>query len=243
MMLVMGASLYKRTHHQHIAAVLAHLNPQYLMEHQCYFGGGTAIALRHDEFRESVDIDFLISDLGLYGKVRNDVRDHHDLSPLLLPGKTLELVRELRTDQYGIRTVIGLGQAKIKLEIISEGRISFDTPRPKEFIDGIPTLTRLDAIASKLLVNSDRYGDDSVYSRDLIDLAMMKPTQKELHQAIDKAKRAYGDSICRDLIRSIDYLFQREQRLDTCMKYLKIELPKSVIHQNIQRLKQFALKY
>lgn len=212
------------------------------MEHQCFFGGGTAIALRYGEFRESIDIDFLISDIGLYGKVRNDIRDHHDLSPLLLPGKTLELIRELRTDQYGIRTVIGIGEAKIKLEIISEGRISFDLPEPKEFIDGIPSLTRLDSIASKLLVNSDRYADDSVYSRDLIDLAMMKPTKKELHLAMEKAKKAYGDSIQRDLVRSIDYLFQREKRLDKCTDYLKIDLPVSVIYQNIQKLKDYVRK-
>jgi hypothetical protein len=212
------------------------------MEHQCFFGGGTAIALRYGEFRESVDIDFLISDIGLYGKVRNDIRDHHDLSPLLLPGKTLELIRELRTDQYGIRTVIGIGEAKIKLEIISEGRISFDLPEPKEFIDGIPSLTRLDSIASKLLVNSDRYADDSVYSRDLIDLAMIKPTKKELHLAMEKAKKAYGDSIQRDLVRSIDYLFRREKRLDKCTDYLKIDLPISVIYQKIQKLKEYALK-
>jgi hypothetical protein len=212
------------------------------MEHQCFFGGGTAIALRYGEFRESVDIDFLISDIGLYGKVRNDIRDHHDLSPLLLPGKTLELIRELRTDQYGIRTVIGIGEAKIKLEIISEGRISFDLPEPKEFIDGIPSLTRLDSIASKLLVNSDRYADDSVYSRDLIDLAMIKPTKKELHLAMEKAKKAYGDSIQRDLVRSIDYLFRREKRLDKCTDYLKIDLPVSVIYQKIQKLKECALK-
>jgi hypothetical protein len=212
------------------------------MEHQCFFGGETAIALRYGEFRESVDIDFLISDIGLYGKVRNDIRDHHDLSPLLLPGKTLELIRELRTDQYGIRTVIGIGEAKIKLEIIGEGRISFDLPKPKEFIDGIPSLTRLDSIASKLLVNSDRYADDSVYSLDLIDLAMIKPTKKELHLAMEKAKKAYGDSIQRDLVRSIDYLFRREKRLDKCTDYLKIDLPVSVIYQKIQKLKEYALK-
>ena len=234
--------MYKRAHHQNIAAVLAHLNPEYLMAHQCFFGGGTAIALRHGEYRESVDIDFLISDVGLYGKVREDVRDHNNLSPLLLPGKGLELIRELRTDQYGIRTVVGIGNAKIKLEIISEGRILFDVPEPKDFIDSIPSLTRLDAIASKLLVNSDRYGDDSVYSRDLIDLAMMKPTSKELNLAIEKAKKAYGESIQRDLIKSIDYLFQREQRLEKCANYLKMDLPVSVIYQNIQKLKQHIFK-
>jgi hypothetical protein len=101
---------------------------------------------------------------------------------------------------------------------------------------------RLDSIASKLLVNSDRYADDSVYSRDLIDLAMMKPTKKELHLAIEKAKKAYGDSIQRDLVRSIDYLFQRERRLDKCTDYLKIVLPVSVIYQNIQKLKDYVRK-
>jgi hypothetical protein len=71
---------------------------------------------------------------------------------------------------------------------------------------------------------------------------MMKPTKKELHLAIEKAKKAYGDSIQRDLVRSIDYLFQREKRLDKCTDYLKIDLPVSVIYQNIQKLKDYVRK-
>jgi hypothetical protein len=234
--------LFKRTHHQNIATALSYFNPSYLMNHQCYFGGGTAIALRYGEFRESIDIDFLISDLACYGQVRNDVRDHHDLSPLLLPGKKLDLVRELRTDQYGIRTIIEINHAKIKLEIISEGRISFEQPTLDDQISGVPALTRLDLLTSKLLVNSDRYADDSVYSRDLIDLAMMQPKQDELHQAIEKAKKAYGDSVKRDLLAAIDYLFRREQRLEKCTDYLRMEIPNSVVYQNIQKLKGTVLK-
>ena len=71
---------------------------------------------------------------------------------------------------------------------------------------------------------------------------MMKPTPKELHLAIEKAKKAYGESIQRDLIKSIDYLFRREQRLEKCANYLKMDLPVSVIYQNIEKLKQHALK-
>lgn len=45
---------------------------------------------------------------------------------------------------------------------------------------------------SKLLANSDRWGDDGVFSRDLIDLAMMRPSLGLLRQAVAKAEQAYG---------------------------------------------------
>ena len=50
---------------------------------------------------------------------------------------------------------------------------------------------------SKLLANSDRWMDDGVFSRDLIDLAMMAPALPLLRQAVAKAEQAYGTSICR----------------------------------------------
>lgn len=55
--------MFGRQHHQKIAAVLAKLDPCILKKERCYFGGGTAIALVFDEFRESVDIDFMTSDI------------------------------------------------------------------------------------------------------------------------------------------------------------------------------------
>jgi hypothetical protein len=41
-----------------------------LRENNCLFGGGTAIALRYGEYRESVDIDFLVSDIASYRNLR-----------------------------------------------------------------------------------------------------------------------------------------------------------------------------
>ena len=64
---------------------------------------------------------------------------------------------------------------------------------------GVATLTPLDAAASKLLANSDRWRDDATLSRDLIDLAMMAPPKALLRQAIVKAQGAYGTSIEADL--------------------------------------------
>ena len=48
--------MFTREHHQRIALALESMNDALLWEHNCYFGGGTAIALRHGEYRESVDI-------------------------------------------------------------------------------------------------------------------------------------------------------------------------------------------
>lgn len=58
--------MFERPHHQRIALILRALNAPLLRENHCLFGGGTAIALRYGEYRESVDIDFLVSDLTSY---------------------------------------------------------------------------------------------------------------------------------------------------------------------------------
>jgi len=51
--------MFKRPHHQRIDRILHAFKPEILEEACCLFGGGTAIALSLDEYRESVDIDFL----------------------------------------------------------------------------------------------------------------------------------------------------------------------------------------
>lgn len=62
--------MFKRTHHQHIASVLEALNADLLLKLRCYFGGGTAIALCHGEYRESVDMDFMTSDATAHRELR-----------------------------------------------------------------------------------------------------------------------------------------------------------------------------
>ena len=50
--------IFSRSHHQRIAKALESLNGDLLKAHNCLFAGGTAIALRYGEYRESVGIDF-----------------------------------------------------------------------------------------------------------------------------------------------------------------------------------------
>jgi hypothetical protein len=203
----------------------------------CHFGGGTAIALRHGEYCESVDIDFLVSDREGYRALRHRLGGPHGIQAIARPGDTLTQVREIRADQYGVRTMLLVEGVEIKFEIVLEGRITLEAPGPDDEVCGVATLTRLDMAASKLLGNSDRWRDDSVLSRDLIDLAMMAPDKALLQRALDKAKLAYGNSIEADLAKAIQQLRDRPQRLDQCMKAMKITtVPKALLWKRIKAL-------
>ena len=89
-------------------------------------------------------------------------------------GDTLADLGELRADQCGLRTLVKVDGVAVKREIVHEARIPLDAPSADDVLCGVPTLTPLDLAASKLLANPDRRADDAVYSRDLIDPAMMQ---------------------------------------------------------------------
>ena len=89
-----------------------------------------------------------------------------------------------------------------------------------------------------MLANSDRWSDDGVFSRDVIDLAMMRPALPLLRKAMLKAEAAYGQAIARDLGRAIDKLQSRHDWLERCMQAMAISLPKAVLWANIRALRR-----
>lgn len=91
--------MFEREHHQRIAKVLTALNPTVLTENACYFGGGTAMALRYGEYRESVDIDFLVSDAVGYRNLRQLLTGQGGIAAIARPGSQIDRVREIRSDQ------------------------------------------------------------------------------------------------------------------------------------------------
>jgi hypothetical protein len=52
-------AMFEWVQHQQILAVLNHLNAEWLRQHCAYFGGGTLLALKYDEYRLSQAIDFI----------------------------------------------------------------------------------------------------------------------------------------------------------------------------------------
>ena len=231
--------MFERPHHQKIAQVLHALDGPLLQAHHCLFGGGTAMALRYGEYRESVDIDFLVSDIGSYRSLRQLLTGPQGMAAITRPHvQPLQQTREMRADQYGIRTTLRVQEQPIKFEIVLEGRIALAAPASSDAICGIATLAPLDMAASKLLANSDRCMDDGVFSRDLIDLAMMAAPLPLLRQAVAKAEQAYGPSILRDLDKAIGRMQERQGWLERCMQAMAIHMPKALLWQKIRALRR-----
>lgn len=231
--------MFERAHHQRIAHILAALDGDVLAQHACWFAGGTCIALKFGEYRESVDMDFLVSDAAGYRELRQLLTGVGGFRPITRQGAMpLELIREVRADQYGIRTHVRMDGHAVKFEIVREARIALQAPGPQDQLCGIATLTVLDLAASKLLANADRQADDGVFSRDVIDLAMMDLTVPQLHAALEKTIEAYGAAITRDLSKAIDRLQERQGWLERCMNVMAMDMPKAVLWQKIRYLRR-----
>ena len=232
--------MFERAHHRRIARVLESLNAALLRSLECWFGGGTAIALRCGGHRESLDIDFLISNVDGIRELRQHLRGARDLQAITrVDRRAVAFENEARIDQYGIRCFLLVEDVRIKFEIISEGRIDFDSPGRRDEVCGIATLTEADLTASKLLANTDRWRDDSVFARDALDLAMLSLPPRRLKPALDKAAAAYSRlEIVEDLNSALEGLRSRRGWLPRCMQAMSITLPIAVVQQKLRQLEQ-----
>ncbi len=119
--------MFSRPHHQRILKVLS------------------SFVMMLREYRESRDIDFRCASLAGYRTIRNMVFD------IGLKGhfrESIQELREVRSDQYAVRSVFEVDGEGISFEIIREGRISLvgeaQLPLP------VHTLSRVDLFAEKL---------------------------------------------------------------------------------------------
>ena len=231
--------MFTRPNHQRIAKVLESLDTDLLKRHNCLFAGGTAIALGYGEYRESVDIDFLVSDLVSYRYLRNSVREQ-GLQVLMKSTDASQLqTSDIRSDQYGIRTKVFVEGKPIKFEIVLEGRIGLAKPGKKDRILGVASLTKLDMAVSKLLANSDRGLDMGMHCRDVIDLAMLNLSKAEFAEATTKGEAAYGEAILKDLAKVIDMLGEANGLLERCMTAMDVSVPRALLWQNISKVKSY----
>lgn len=230
---------YERIHHQWIAQVLYALDGAVLRDANCLFGGGTVIALRYGEYRESVDIDFLISDIDSYRAMRQRLTGPDGIRSILRENAApITQIRDIRADQYGIRTMLKVADQSIKFEIVLEGRIELEAPGAGDEVCGVATLTPLDMLTSKLLANSDRWNDDGVFSRDVIDMAMMTPSLPLLRNAVAKAEQAYGAAIRQDLDKAITRLQSHRDWLERCMQAMAMNIPKAALWKKARALRR-----
>lgn len=237
----MGASSFNRDHHNRIAKALAALNPDIFDQCSCLFGGGTAIALTHGEYRESVDIDFLVSDLGGFRQIRELLTTPEGLRPVLVPGAALELARPIRSSSYKLEALLRVDGVPIKFEVVLEGHIKLDAPVARTC--GLSTLTDVDMLATKLMANSDRLFADETNNRDLIDMAMMRPSKDLMAQASAKVRETiYKNSFEPNLLKAIERVQTRAGWLDECLQTMHIDMPKAAMLEAIKRLSPSTAK-
>jgi hypothetical protein len=227
---------FTREHHRVIAAALGCLDTQVLRERRCYFAGGTALALRFGEYRESADIEFIVADDESYRVLRSACRGPQGFGAIAVPGQRVVEAADMRSDQYGIRTRLRVAGVPVKFEIVREARITLDDPGPADEVLGVATATLGDLVATKLLANSDRWADPSVFSRDIIDLAMVRPDRKTLTLGLRKAKNAYGQSVSDDAQSAIAAILDRDRGIDRCQQALSMTYPRAVLVDRLRRL-------
>lgn len=215
----------KRIRHQAIYAALLHFDAQFLATHQILFGGGTRIALELDEYRESVDIDFLCPDKASFRAVRAAVTPD-SLGQLV----TQEFVylRQIRADRDAVRCVISINNINIKLEFVSCA--DYDL-KPDQNIFPIPCLDRHSCFFTKLLANADRYADPPF--KDIFDLLAMFEAWGDIPQsAIAEADLHYSRRV---VLHGLNQAIARIEKKP--QEFLKIATHELMIEANTaQRL-------
>ncbi len=234
----MSKLTFERPAHQQVQAILSGLNHDFLEKSQCYFGGGTRIVLELGEYRESRDIDFLCASQEGYRAMRETVTES---SLGNISSTKIALAREVRADQYGIRTFIENDGNRLKFEIIREARIELSG---KEF-DGVSVLSLSHpfCFAEKFLANADRGQDSSTLSRDMIDLTFMIENwaMADANTGLSIAEHAYGSTVRRNLELAIGKLREDKIYRKKCVDGLAVT-DSAVISKGLKTLSKLIDK-
>ncbi|MDN5869296.1 MAG: nucleotidyl transferase AbiEii/AbiGii toxin family protein [Nitrococcus sp.] len=211
---------YQRPYHRLVASILKRMDAHLLARAECYFGGGTLLAMTLDEYRESRDIDFLCSSRTGFRLLREQVTNA-SLGGILR--RPVDLAREVRADRDGIRTFFKLQDVPVKFEIILEARIDLEGEIDKSL--GVPILRQECAIAEKLLANADRGLDASTLSRDLVDLAFVAATAgaQPVNEGLVLAEQAYGNAVRAGLQSSLERFKHDRSRAKAQLRSLGVE--------------------
>ncbi len=201
---------FKLAHHNIIRSVLKNFNADFFFANSIFFGGGTRIALEIDEYRESVDVDFLCPHRESYRAVRQEVTSD---SLGALVKQDFNYVREIRFDRNAVRTFIDIEGTKVKLEIVSFD--NYELQGDTRDLFPVPFINRETCFYTKLLANSDRCLVDQC--KDIFDILAMYDAWNGIPAgAIKNAEKHYGAAILRDLRRSLDDVQAHKK------KYLKL---------------------
>ena len=227
---------FKRPRHAKVWRLLEALNSELLADARCFFGGGTRIVLALGEYRQSADVDLLCADRAGYRALRETVRQQSLGAILKSP---VMLLREVRVDRYGIRTILDVEGDPIKFDIIAEGRIALE-PAPSSNLP-VPALDETSCFAEKFLANADRGADLYLLSRDAIDLAFMHKAWGDATAAVglQRAIEAYGNAAVQSLREAVGILIDDREHFSRCVRDLAVA-NREQLRSSLHALARFA---
>jgi len=216
----MPREAFTRLVHREVLAALSVISADFLRDSECYFGGGTRIVLELGEYRESKDIDFLCASQDGYRMLREAI-DQASLGRIA--EGSLKLAREVRADQYGIRTFFATPRGTLKFEIVREARIALAGSTVAKL--PVVCLDHPHCFAEKFLANADRGLDAATLSRDIVDLAFMIEgwQMADAEAGIGLAESAYGASVRRSVAAVREKLRSDRSYRNRCTEGLGIE--------------------
>ena len=228
---------YKIAHHQIIESALENFNADFFCTNNILFGGGTRIALELDEYRESIDIDFLCPNRSSYRAVREQVTNT-SLGDLVK--KDFNYAREIRADRDAVRTIISHKGINIKLEFVSFDNYELESIfNVEEF--PIPAIDQISCFYTKLLANADRKLIEPY--KDIFDILAMYHSWGSIpKQSVILAEQHYGDSvIIPDVITALEDIIRDPSKYTTASHKVKMkedwiktiveELPKKLLQE------------
>ena len=145
--------------------------------------------MRCNEFRCSRDLNFICPSGEAYRALRNSLQQQ-DYATLFGSDSEIQLPREIQADEHSIHFPVVIDEIAIKFEILCEARIMLGEPVAEHWCR-IPCLSHQDLCAEKLMLNADRWMDETTYSRDLLDLGQLYFKAGISPTALSKAEAAY----------------------------------------------------
>lgn len=205
------------------------LNSLFLKQNHCFLTGETAIHFLLN-YRQCNEIDLSYSSKKDFKKLRENI-DLDSLGDIVKKSVEITHVRAIR---YSIQAVLALDEPMIlKVEVPYSKEVQYE----KSQLTSLPIITKESLFVEKLLANSFRYSDKSLFNKDAIDLAMMSLSWGGIpQQAWDKAIEEYGNSVVIAYEKANDCLLDRNY-FDKCCRGLGVgEENAELIYKEVQRV-------
>lgn len=226
---------FRREHHRRIQTLLAAFDADLLSRCSTLFAGGARIVLELDEYRDSRGVSFRCSDREGYAELRFAVSSLGQAALFKSDQrKGLHLPREVRFNQYGFWFPVEIDGDVIRVEMLRESHIELD---PGVRPEGLPvdSLSLVDCYAGKLMSNSDRWADDQVLSRDLIDLSALRRRVGPIpEEAWDKVEEAYRTAGRDNLLKALLDFSGDPARQRQCFQELHVDEPEGILSSAAQ---------